>query len=493
MDIQNIGRVLEVKDGVVVASGLSNAGYNEIVTITSKSGTLIKGLVLNLEPDKVGIIVIGDYLEIGEGDLIEATGEVFTIDVSDAFLGRIIDPLGRPLDGKGDIVHNNPTKMLMQKIAPGVIERKDVSRPIQTGIKAVDSMIPIGRGQRQLIIGDRQTGKTAIAIDTIINQKQSSSSQKLPLTKCIYVAIGQKVSKVAQIIEKLEKTGAMEYSIVILSGGSDSASLQYIAPYMGTAIGEYFAQKGDDALVIYDDLTKHAWAYRELSLLLERPSGREAYPGDIFYLHSALLERSVQFSDDMGGGSLTALPVIETQAGDVSAYIPTNIISITDGQIYLESDLFNSGVKPAINVGLSVSRVGGSAQIKPMKQVAGQLRLDLAQYRALAAFAQFGSDLDETTKKKLIRGERMVELLKQPQYQPLEVGLEIALVFAGTRGYLDNLSIDEIKVFEKNLTNHISEKGKDLLNELSLGKKIENELESKLIKIIEETIQIYHS
>jgi F-type H+/Na+-transporting ATPase subunit alpha len=493
MEIKNTGEVLEMKDGIIIASGLSLAGYNEKVIITTKSEKRIEGLVLNLEQDRVGIIVVGEPNEIGEGDIIETTGEVFKLDISDGFIGRVIDPLGNPLDGKGEIKHSNSKSMLMQKIAPGVIERKDVYRPIQTGIKAVDSMIPIGRGQRQLIIGDRQTGKTAIAIDTIINQKQSSEIQNLPLVKCIYVAIGQKVSKIAQIIEKLEKAGAMEYTTVIIAGGSDSAALQYMAPYTGTAIGEFLAEKGEDALIVYDDLTKHAWAYREISLLLERPSGREAYPGDIFYLHSALLERSVQFSDDMEEGSLTALPIIETQAGDVSAYIPTNIISITDGQIYLESDLFNSGVKPAINVGLSVSRVGGAAQTKPMKQVAGQLRLDLAQYRALAAFAQFGSDLDETTKKKLVRGERMVELLKQGQYLPLDVSIVIFLVFAGTRGYLDNLEINEIKEFEKNLTNLVERKALKLKQKLAQGAKIEAEIEKEMIELIEECIQIYHS
>jgi F-type H+/Na+-transporting ATPase subunit alpha len=493
MEIKNTGKVLEVKDGVINASGLSSAGYNEKVIITTKTGKRIQGLILNLEPNKVGIIVVGEFNEIGEGDIIETTGEVFTLEVSDALIGRVIDPLGNPIDGKGEIKHKNPRQMPMQKIAPGVIDRKDVFRPIQTGIKAVDSMIPVGRGQRQLIIGDRQTGKTAIAIDTIINQKQSSETQKLPLVKCIYVAIGQKVSKIAQIIEKLEKTGAMEYTVVILAGGSDSAALQYIAPYTGTAIGEYLSEQGEDALIVYDDLTKHAWAYREISLLLERPSGREAYPGDIFYLHSALLERSVQFSDTMKGGSLTALPIIETQAGDVSAYIPTNIISITDGQIYLESDLFNSGVKPAINVGLSVSRVGGSAQIKPMKQVAGQLRLDLAQYRALAAFAQFGSDLDETTKKKLIRGERMVELLKQGQFQPIDVATEILLVFAGNKGFLDEFEVSEIKNFEKNLKSHILDKGIELRDKLAVGTKIEGDIEAQMINLIEECIKIYHS
>ena len=486
MKIKNIGKVLELKDGVILADGLSQVGYNEKVKITTDTGEVIFGLVLNLEAEKVGIIVVGKADTIREGDTVEATGELFTMEVSESILGRVIDPMGRPLDGLGDIKHSKPETMPMFKIAPGIIARKDVSRPLQTGIKSIDTMIPIGRGQRQLIIGDRQTGKTAILIDTIINQKPNSVELKLPLVKCIYVAIGQKVSKVAQIVEKLRQTGALAYTTVVIAGASDPAALQYLAAYAGTSIGEYFAGKGDDALVVYDDLTKHAWAYRELSLLLRKPPGREAYPGDIFYLHSSLLERSVQFADEEGGGSLTALPVIETQAGDVSAYIPTNIISITDGQIYLEADLFNAGVRPAINVGLSVSRVGGSAQIKPMKQVAGQLRLDLAQYRSLAAFAQFGSDLDEGTKEMLNRGKKMVELLKQGQYSPFLVGMQVLLIYAGSHGYLDKLEDSTISKWEKDFMKFAKNdtKGKKIMERIAKSEKIEGELEETIVDLI---------
>ena len=486
MQIKNTGKVLAVKDGIVLADGLSEVGYNEIVLINTQDGSQVTGLVLNLEAGQVGIVIVGDSAKVTEGDTIETTGKLFVLTVSENILGRVIDPLGNPLDGKGPIVNTKGKEMLMQKIAPGVIARKDVDRPLQTGIKGIDAMIPIGRGQRELIIGDRQTGKTAIAIDAIVNQAQSAKEQGLPLVKCIYVAIGQKVSKIAQIAAKLEASGALEYTTIVVAGASDPASLQYIAPYAGTAIGEYFAEKGEDALVIYDDLTKHAWAYREISLLLRRPPGREAYPGDIFYLHSALLERAVQLSDKNGGGSLTALPIIETQAGDVSAYIPTNVISITDGQIYLESDLFNSGIKPAINVGLSVSRVGGSAQIKPMKQVAGQLRLDLAQYRELAAFAQFGSDLDDATKQKLNRGARMVELLKQDQYFPMSVSLQVALIYAGTNGYTDEVPVNEVRNWEAGFVKYCLEKGKKVLDKIAQNQKVEGDLEKGLQKLLAE-------
>lgn len=486
MQIKNSGKVLAAKDGIVIADGLSRVGSNELVKVHTKTGEYVTGLALNLNQDTVDIVLIGDNSKVTEGDMVEATGELLSLKVNQNILGRVIDPLGNPKDGKGPIDQKDAKSMNLQKIAPGVIERKDVDRPVQTGIKSIDAMIPIGRGQRQLIIGDRQTGKTAITIDTIINQAQSAKEQNLPLVKCVYVAIGQKVSKIAQIVAKLEQSGAMAYTTVVVAGASESASLQYIAPYTAVAICEYFAEQGDDTLVIFDDLTKHAWAYREISLLLRRPPGREAYPGDIFYLHSALLERGVQFSDQNGGGSITMLPVIETQAGDVSAYIPTNVISITDGQIYLESDLFNAGIKPAINVGLSVSRVGGSAQTKAMKQVAGQLRLDLAQYRELAAFAQFGSDLDEATKNKLNRGQRMIELLKQDQYAPLSVSQQIMLMFAGTRGYLDKIDVKDIHRWERQFVNFLQNKKQKLLSQIATGGKIEDKFEKEVIKEIED-------
>lgn len=491
MEIKNTGKVQEIKDGIVIADGLSAAGANELVNVITKEGKVVKGLILNLEEKQVGIVIIGEYNEISEGDTVEATGELLSMEVSDAHLGRVINPLGEPVDGKGEIKHKDSKRLALQKIAPGVITREGVNRPLQTGIKSIDGMIPIGRGQRQLIIGDRQTGKTAIAIDTIINQAQSAKRQGLPLVKCVYIAIGQKTSKIAQIAAKLEQAGALEYTTIVLAGASDPASMQYMAPYAGTAIAEYFAEKGEDALVIYDDLTKHAWAYREISLLLRRPPGREAYPGDIFYLHSALLERGVQYNEKNGGGSVTMLPVIETQEGDLSAYIPTNVISITDGQIYLEADLFNSGIKPAINVGNSVSRVGGSAQTKAMKQVAGQLRLDLAQYRELAAFAQFGSDLDDATKAKLERGERMVELLKQEQYSPLSTPEQIALIYAGTKGYLDQIEVNTIRTWEQGFLSYLKDKHEAVLAELAKGGKIEDELAGKLEAAIEDYNKIY--
>jgi len=489
MNIKNIGKVLELKDGVIIADGLSEVGYNEMVMINTQDGSSVPGLVLNMEEKKTGIVVIGSSEKINEGDEVETTGKLFSLNVSEATLGRVIDPLGNPLDGLGEIKHKDPQEMQLFKIAPGIIARKDVSRPLQTGIKSIDTMIPIGRGQRQLIIGDRQTGKTSILIDTIINQKASSEELNLPLVKCVYVAIGQKVSKIAQIVDKLKQTGAMEYTTVVIAGASDTAAIQYLAAYSGTAIGEYFAQKGQDALVVYDDLTKHAWAYREMSLLLRRPPGREAYPGDVFYLHSSLLERSVQFSDENKSGSLTALPVIETQAGDVSAYIPTNIISITDGQIYLEADLFNAGIRPAINIGLSVSRVGGSAQIKPMKQVAGQLRLDLAQYRSLAAFAQFGSDLDQSTKDMLNRGKKMMELLKQGLYSPITAGVQVLLIFAGSHGYIDELKEEQVSKWEKRFSSYAKEKGVKVLERIAKSEKIEGQLEEDVVDLITDFIK----
>ncbi len=479
-EIKNVGSVLEVRDGIIIADGLSNLGASELVEITTSKGDKIKGLGLNLEERIVGIVVLGDYKGIQEGDEVVALGTLLNINVDENILGRVMNPLGVPIDGKGEVkVGKDARQMPFEKIAPGVIERKDVERPIKTGIKAIDALVPIGKGQRQLIIGDRQTGKTAIGIDAILNQKGQN-------VKCIYVSIGQKNSKIAQIAKRLEREGAMEYTVIVAATASDPASFQYIAPYAGTAIGEYFAEKGEDALIIYDDLTKHAWAYREISLLLRRPPGREAYPGDIFYLHSKLLERSIQYSDIKGAGSLTALPIIETQAGDMSAYIPTNVISITDGQIFLEADLFYSGQRPAVNVGQSVSRVGGAAQTKAMKQVAGQLRLDLAQYRSLAAFAQFGSDLDEETKKSLRRGEVMTELLKQAQYEPMPLGEQVAVLFAGTRGYLDTLSKPEVVEWEENFRRYLRSKAAKVLEALDSGAKIEEKLEAQLIKIVED-------
>ncbi len=429
---KNVGKILEIGDGVVRVSGLSDVAASEIVQFPHN----ITGLALNLEEDSIGVIIFGDWTKLNEGDQCQTTGKILEIPVGRELLGRVIDSLGNPLDAKGKI---KTTKHYpAEKIAPGVIYRKSVNTPLQTGLIAIDSMIPIGRGQRELIIGDRGLGKTAICLDTIINQKGKN-------VICIYVAIGQKTSKIAQVVATLEKHKAMDHTIVVAASASDSASMQYIAPYAGCAIGEYFMDQGKDALVIYDDLSKHAWAYRQLALLLKRPSGREAYPGDIFYLHSKLLERAARMDEKYGGGSLTALPIIETQAGDVSAYIPTNVISITDGQIYLEADLFNSGVRPAVNPGISVSRVGGNAQTKMMKQVAGSLRLDLSQYRSLAAFAQFGSDLDESTQKRLERGKRIVEILKQPQLQPLDVASQVTLLWAINNGFFDNVQITEIE------------------------------------------------
>ena len=426
IDVGYQGTVLNIADGVAILSGLTNLKYSEMVEF--ENGKL--GVAINLEQEQVGVIILGDYLDIKQGDTAKGTGRLLSIGVSEKLIGRVIDPLGNALDGKGSI--KSDKFYPIEKIAPGVVKRSPVNTPVQTGIKAIDAMIPIGRGQRELLIGDRATGKTTVALDTIINQK----GQNLI---CIYVAIGQKASRVAQVIDIFQKFAALEHTIVVAANASDPASLQYLAPYAGASIGEYFMDKGKDVLVVYDDLSKHAWAYRQISLILKRPSGREAYPGDVFYLHSRLLERACKISDKLGGGSLTALPIIETQAGDMSAYIPTNVISITDGQIYFEPDLFFAGIRPAINVGLSVSRVGGSAQIKAMKQVAGKLRLDIAQYRDLAAFAQFATDLDEKTKHQIERGVRIVELLKQNAFVPMPVEEQVVLLFAGTGGYLDQL------------------------------------------------------
>lgn len=467
---ENVGTVTEVGDGIARIEGLSEVQSSEVIKFDSG----VFGLALNLENYGVGAVIFGDFSQVKQGEGVRTTGEILRIPVGEALVGRVVDALGNPIDGKGPI--KSSKKYPVEKVASGVITRQSVKQPLQTGIKAIDAMIPIGRGQRELIIGDRNTGKTTIAIDTIINQKD---------VICIYVAIGQKTSKVAQIVAKLEELGAMEHTIVVAATAADSATMQYIAPYAGTAIGEYFMDQGKDALIVYDDLSKHANAYRQMSLLLRRPSGREAYPGDVFYLHSRLLERSAKLNPDYGGGSLTALPIIETQAGDVSAYIPTNVISITDGQIYLESDLFYSGTRPAVNVGLSVSRVGGSAQTKAMKSVAGKLRLDLAQYRALAAFAQFSSDLDATTKAQIERGKRMTELLKQPPYSPVPLESQVVTLWAGANGFLDEVPVENIREFEKEFISHLKLREKKLMAEISDKK----EIDEKNVKRLEEVVK----
>ncbi|MBI5742455.1 MAG: F0F1 ATP synthase subunit alpha [Candidatus Niyogibacteria bacterium] len=466
--VKKIGRLTEVKDGVARIAGLSGCLASEMIKLPHDNW----GLAMNLEENEVGAIVIGDYKLLKEGDAAESTGEVLNIDVGAEFLGRVVDALGRPLDGRGVI--SGDKKMPVEKIAPGVITRQSVSKPVQTGIKAIDGIIPVGRGQRELIIGDRQTGKTAIAVDAIINQKGQDMI-------CIYCSVGQKDSKVAKLVSSLEKAGAMEYTIVVNASSSAPAPLQYLAPYSATAIGEYFMEQGRDVLVIYDDLSKHAWAYRQIALLLRRPPGREAYPGDVFYLHSRLLERSACMAPEFGGGSLTALPIIETQAGDVSAYIPTNVISITDGQIYLDPDLFYAGIRPAVSVGLSVSRVGSSAQTKAMKSVAGKLKLDLAQYSELAAFAQFEADLDEATKEKLERGKRIVEILKQDQMAPMALADQVLALYAVSRGLLDDVPVREIKKFEHGFLDFANSTKKELMKELASGSgKIAGDLEEKM-------------
>ena len=476
--VERVGIVLEVSDGIARVDGLSDCRSAEMVAF--EDGTL--GVALNLEAETVGVVILGNDTAIAEGQTVTGTGKILEVPVGGSLLGRVVDPLGRPLDGGRPL---KPDKtMPMERVAPGVITRRSVHQPLQTGIKAIDAMIPIGRGQRELIIGDRQTGKTAIAIDAIINQKYTHTTPGERPVYCIYVAVGQKASKIARIVSQLKDIGAMEYTTVVLATASDAAAMAYIAPYAGCAMGEYFMEQGKDVLVIYDDLSKHAAAYRQLSLLLRRPPGREAYPGDVFYLHSRLLERAAKMSDQYGGGSLTALPIIETQAGDVSAYIPTNVISITDGQLYLESDLFYQGTRPAINVGLSVSRVGSAAQSKAMKQVAGKLRLELAQYRELAAFSQFGSDLDEATKKQLERGRRIQEVLKQGQYQPLELGCQVAILFAALRGLLDDLAPDQVLTFEQALFLNLRSQEKELLTNLGGSDKLSEALEQKLISVI---------
>ena len=473
LEMESVGTVLQVGDGIARVWGLEDVQMSELVEFSGG----IKGLVLNLEEDNVGVAIFGPDTNINEGDQVRRTGSVASVPVGDALVGRVVNPLGQPIDGKGPIVTD--TFRVIEGMAPNVVQRQPVKEPLQTGLKAIDSMIPIGRGQRELIIGDRQTGKTAVAIDAIINQKTTD-------VFCIYVAIGQKASTVAQVVETLRQHGAMEYTTVVSATATDPAPLQYIAPYAGCAMGEEFMRNGKHVLVIYDDLSKQAQAYRQLSLLLRRPPGREAYPGDIFYCHSRLLERAAKLSDELGGGSLTALPIIETQAGDVSAYIPTNVISITDGQIFLEGELFYAGVRPAINVGISVSRVGGNAQTKMMKQVAGSLKLDLAQYRELAAFTQFGSDLDEATKRQLNRGEKMVELLKQGQYEPMPVAKQVMIIWVGGRGYFDDIATEKIGRFQNEFFKFCEEKYPDIEHTLNTEKKISDDMEKKLKTAVEQ-------
>ena len=473
IDFAEVGTVISVGDGIAKVYGLEKAMAGELLQFDNG----MYAMVFNLEEDSVGIVLFGESSQVKEGDEIRRTKRILSVPVGENMVGRVVNSLGEPIDGKG--VVENKGFYPVERIAPGIIDRRSVHEPLQTGLKAIDSMIPIGRGQRELIIGDRQTGKTAVAIDTIINQKEED-------VICVYVAIGQKRSTVAQVVKKLEEMGAMDYTIVVAATASDPAPLLFLAPYAGCAMGEYFMYQGKHVLVIYDDLSKHAASYREISLLLRRPPGREAYPGDVFYLHSRLLERAAKLSDKKGGGSLTALPIIETQAGDVAAYIPTNVISITDGQIYLETDLFHSGVRPAVNVGLSVSRVGGSAQIKAMKKIAGTLRLDLAQYRELAAFAQFGSDLDPATQKQLTRGARLVEILKQPQYKPLAVKEQIALLFAGTKGYMDDLELEQIRAFEEGLYPFIENRFPEIFELIESEKKLTDALVKSLGEAITE-------
>jgi F-type H+-transporting ATPase subunit alpha len=467
VDVAEVGSIISLGDGIARVHGVENAMAGEMLEFPHG----VFGIALNLEEESVGAVLLGDFKEIKEGDVVKRTGRIISVPVGDEILGRVVNALGQPIDGKGPI----STKQFapIERLAPGVVDRQPVKEPLQTGLKAIDAMVPIGRGQRELIIGDRQTGKTAVAIDAILNQKDTG-------VICIYNAIGQKQSTIAQVVRTLEEADAMRYTIVVAAAASDPAPLLYISPYSACAMGEYFRDTGRHALCVYDDLSKHAQAYREISLLLRRPPGREAYPGDVFYLHSRLLERAAKLKTDLGGGSLTALPVIETQAGDLSAYIPTNVISITDGQIFLESDLFNQGVRPAINVGNSVSRVGGSAQIKAMRQVAGTLRLDLAQYRELAAFAQFGSDLDKATQAQLTRGARLVEILKQPQYQPLPVERQIAIIYAGTNGFLDAIAVTELRTFENELYKFMETRHPQVFREIAEKKQLDDQLKASL-------------
>ncbi len=478
LETSEVGTVVQAADGIVRVHGLNNAMQGELLEFPNE----VYGMVMNLEEDNVGAVLLGAASEISEGDIVKTTGRVVEVPVGDALLGRVVNSLGQPIDGKGPIDTDKYRRI--ERVAHGVIDRKSVDTPLQTGIKAIDSMIPIGRGQRELIIGDRQTGKTAIAIDTIINQKGQG-------VKCIYVAIGQKASTVATLVKTLEERGAMDYTVVVSASASELAPLQYIAPYAGCAMGEEWMEKGEDALIIYDDLSKHAASYRTLSLLLKRPPGREAFPGDVFYLHSRLLERASRLSEKLGGGSLTALPIIETQAGDVSAYIPTNVISITDGQIYLETDAFNEGFRPAINAGLSVSRVGGSAQIKAMKKIAAPIRVELAQYRELAAFAQFGSELDKSTAEKLAQGERIREMLKQPQYNPLPVEYQVMIIYAATKKYLLDVPVSDILGFEKVLFELVQTKYPEVAENIKSERVISDKTEELLIKAIQECKKVY--
>ena len=475
LEVKDVGTVIQVADGIARVHGLENAMQGELLEFPGE----VYGMVLNLEEDNVGAVLLGSHKNINEGDTVKTTGRVVEVPVGDAMLGRVVNALGQPIDGKGPIQTDKFRKI--ERVASGVITRKSVDTPLQTGIKAIDSMVPIGRGQRELIIGDRQTGKTAIAIDTIINQKGQG-------VKCIYVAIGQKASTVASIVKTLEEYGAFAYTTVVVASASELAPLQYIAPYAGCAIGEEWMENGEDVLVIYDDLTKHAAAYRTLSLLLRRPPGREAYPGDVFYLHSRLLERAARMSDEYGGGSLTALPIIETQAGDVSAYIPTNVISITDGQIYLETEMFNSGFRPAVNAGLSVSRVGGAAQIKAMKKIAAPIRVELAQYRELAAFAQFGSELDADTKEKLAQGERIKEILKQPQYKPMPVQYQVIIIYAATNKYLLDIPVSDITRFEEEFFDFLDTKYPQIPNNIASEKVISEDTDAELKKALDEFV-----
>jgi F-type H+/Na+-transporting ATPase subunit alpha len=478
IQVDEVGTILSLGDGIARLHGLDKVMAGEMLKFPHG----VNGLAMNLEEDQVGCVLLGDYTELREGDQVKRSGEIMSVPVGKALIGRVVNTLGQPIDNKGPIEGTELAPI--ERLAPGVVDRQGVHEPMATGLKAIDSMIPIGRGQRELIIGDRQTGKTAVALDTIINNRGNDLI-------CIYCAIGQKRSSIAQVVKTLTEFGAMEYTIVVAASASEPAPLQYLAPYAATSMGEYFRDNGRHALIIYDDLSKHAIAYREISLLLRRPPGREAYPGDVFYLHSRLLERSAKMSKARGGGSLTALPVIETQAGDVSAYIPTNVISITDGQIYLETDLFNSGVRPAVNVGLSVSRVGGSAQIKAMRQVAGTLKLDLAQFRELAAFAQFGSDLDKVTLNQLNRGRRLTEILKQPQFSPLSTPKEILIIFAGTNGFLDDLQVEEIRAFETGLYPYVDSMHADLLKEILEKKALDDGLKKRMEGLLNEYKQSF--
>ena len=481
-DVAEVGRVLSVGDGIARVYGLDNVQAGEMVEFPGN----VRGMALNLEVDNVGVVIFGADREIKEGDVVKRTNSIVDVPVGDALLGRVVDALGNPIDGKGPI--KSSERLVADIKAPGIIPRKSVHEPMATGIKSVDALIPIGRGQRELIIGDRQTGKTAVAVDTILNQKtynDNAGSDESKKLYCIYVAVGQKRSTVAQLVKKLEESGAIEYSIVVAATASDPAPMQFLAPYSATSMAEYFRDNGRHALIIYDDLSKQAVAYRQMSLLLRRPPGREAYPGDVFYLHSRLLERSAKLSEEHGAGSLTALPIIETQGGDVSAFIPTNVISITDGQIFLETELFNQGIRPAVNTGLSVSRVGSSAQTKSMKSVAGSIKLDLAQYREMAAFAQFGSDLDTATQSLLNRGARLTELLKQPQYSPLTISEQVIVIYAGTNGYLDDIPVVDIQKFERGLLEHLRNNSSDLLEDLANNdRKVDGDLEDKIKSVI---------